>query len=538
MIIVRTLRLERLLGVVATIAGAAAWFMFSRADLILSHYDAKAHLVVARRVIDSLTPGWQQVGAVWLPLPHLIQILPVQIDALYRTGAAGSFVSIACFGITAYAMARLVIAATGSRLGAAASTAVLILNPNLLYLQATPMTEPLLIAVTALVILWLFEWVTAGDARLPPRLAVALFAATWTRYEAWPVIAAAAGAALFALWRQGTPLPALARRAAGLALWPLVAVLIFVINSRITVGSWFVSGGFYVPDPLYQGRLAQTLLGVWWGTHELSGYGIAIVTVAGAAGIVVLAFRRATDARLLIPLALFAAAALPLYAFYEGHPYRIRYMIPLVAASALAGGLASGLAARLTRTAGPVVAFALVASALIESPPWDRNAAMLLEAQWDRPASLGRRTVSECLARTYRGDKVLASMGSLAHYMQELSWHGFALADFIHEGNGVIWTAALESGPAPHAEAMLVEEQAEGGDVLAQRVRRDPAFIEGMTRTCEGGGVALYSRDSLVKGQRSEVKGRYPGTFKPAFALCPLTCVTSYRPNRRPTVSW
>jgi hypothetical protein len=85
-------------------------------------------------------------------------------------------------------------------------------------------------------------------------------------------------------------------------------------------------------------------------------------------------------------------------------------------------------------------------------------------------------------------------MGSLAHYMQELSHEGFALRDFIHEGNGVIWQLAVESGPAPHAGWMLVEEQAEGGDVLAQRIRRDPSFVRGMSRVCEGGGVALYKR--------------------------------------------
>jgi len=29
--------------------------------------------------------------------------------------------------------------------------------------------------------------------------------------------------------------------------------------------------------------------------------------------------------------------------------------------------------------------------------------------------------------------------------------------------------------------------------VLAQHIRQDPAFTNGMTRVCEGGGVALYS---------------------------------------------
>jgi hypothetical protein len=102
--------------------------------------------------------------------------------------------------------------------------------------------------------------------------------------------------------------------------------------------------------------------------------------------------------------------------------------------------------------------------------------------------------VTACLAREYRGDKIMASMGSLAHYMQELSHAGLDVADFLNEGNGIIWNAAMETGPAAHAGWMLAEEQAEGGDVLARALRRDPSFGRGMTRVCEGGGVALYKR--------------------------------------------
>jgi hypothetical protein len=102
--------------------------------------------------------------------------------------------------------------------------------------------------------------------------------------------------------------------------------------------------------------------------------------------------------------------------------------------------------------------------------------------------------VTECLAREYRDEKVLASMASLAHYMHELSQAGFDIADFVNEGNGVIWDTALETGPTLHAGWMLVEEQAEGGDILAQTIRRDAHFTHGMSRVCEGGGVALYKR--------------------------------------------
>ena len=49
--------------------------------------------------------------------------------------------------------------------------------------------------------------------------------------------------------------------------------------------------------------------------------------------LVAVALRDRRRAALVVPLALFAVAALPWYAFFEGHPFRIRYMVPLVAAA-------------------------------------------------------------------------------------------------------------------------------------------------------------------------------------------------------------
>ena len=76
-------------ALVAALGGAIVAWHYHQLGLTLTHYDARGHLVVARRIIDSITPGWQQVGAVWLPLPHLLNAIPVQIDLFYRTGASG-----------------------------------------------------------------------------------------------------------------------------------------------------------------------------------------------------------------------------------------------------------------------------------------------------------------------------------------------------------------------------------------------------------------------------------------------------------------
>jgi hypothetical protein len=44
---------------------------------------------------------------------------------------------------------------------------------------------------------------------------------------------------------------------------------------------------------------------------------------------------------------------------------------------------------------------------------------------------------------------------------------------------------------------MLIEERAEGGDMLNQRAAKDRGFLAGFERVCAGGGVALYrNRDA------------------------------------------
>ena len=498
-----TLRLPRALAIVAFVCGVAAWIRFLDADLVLSHYDAKAHLVVARRVIDSITPGWKQIGAVWLPLPHLIQLLPTQVDLFYRTGAFASVVSIASFTVMAWAAARLVVAATGSTLGAATAAALLIANPNLLYLQSTPMTEPLMLALVFVAVLWLYEYAVYPDNRLRQgyggqeaglyrKLGWVLFAAAWTRYEAWLILAAALALTATALASRGVPFRRVAESTLRLAVWPATAAILFAGISRLTTGEWFVTGGFYEVDPTYDGLPLKSLIAVWWGTHRLIGYvAESAALLTGLWLIVRAAADRSTAARL-IPLALLAAAALPFYAFVEGHPFRVRYMVVLAAACALLCGLLVGLVRR--RRVAVATAAVLFAAALVEAPPWNMNAAMIAEAQWDVPRTIERRAVTGCLRDGYRGEKVLASMGSLAHYMQELSRAGLRISDFVHEGNGAIWNLALATNPADHAGWMIVEEQSEGGDVLARRMREHVTFAASMERMCAGGGVALYKR--------------------------------------------
>jgi len=493
---------------VAFLVGTAAALYYAAAGLSLSHYDARAHLVVARRILDSLTPGWQQVGAVWLPLPHLVNMLPVQIDWLYRTGASAIAFSVLSVTIAVWAIASTIVRTTGSISGAATAAALILLNPNVLYLQSTPMTEPMLFAATIVAVMFTCEWL--DGLRTPVAGGLALAAACLTRYEAWPIAAAVVLLAVLVLVRRGTRLGTAVAGAAHLAAPAALAIILFLVNSRWTIGSWFVSSGFFVPENTEALAHASVALHqVRLGLFQLSGTALVWSGYAGAALVAIAcvlerglmpgekatAFR-AGHGSLLVLVALAASAAVPWYAYLQGHPFRIRYDVPLIAACGALAGAGVGL---LWRPARFIVAVTVVAAALLQAHPLDRNAPLIRESQRDAANKVGRATVSAFLVQHYAGGTIMMSMGSLGHYMHDLSAQGFHIRDFLHEGNGDIWALAL-TRPRTVVRWIAIEEKAEGGDALYQEARNHPRFLEGFERVAEGGGVALYRFSEVPQG--------------------------------------
>ena len=452
------------------VAGLAALFgcvvaeRYWELGLTLTHYDARGHLVVARRIIDSLTPGWQQIGAVWLPLPHLLNALPVQVDALYRTGASGVAVSIASFAVATAAIAWISASITGSWLAACAGALVFALNPNVLYLQSTPMTEPLLIALTvgsiALLMAYCDEVAEHSGLDLPTAALAGnpfnragrsgsapsstlvgwTFAlACLTRYEAWPVTIGSLIAAVWVLWRRGVAVPQSLRAIVAVAAYPTAALIGFSLFSKVVVGSWFANG-FFVPENPAQGRPFEAVSQIVWGLRELSGNGVLAAGVVGALVLVGSALFVRRRSACILPLALLGTAAVPWSAFIDGHPYRIRYMVPLIAVQSICAGVAAGSWAK--GRAGLVALLVVIAA--FELRPMNLSAPMVSEAQWDRPNIQARDAVTSCLQRDSAGESGCNCLRSRARgYVSTppntrccASWSGFGGEGRCRNGNG------------------------------------------------------------------------------------------------------
>jgi hypothetical protein len=247
-------------------------------------------------------------------------------------------------------------------------------------------------------------------------------------------------------------------------------VLLFLIHSRVTTGAWFTASGFYVPDERLLHDPLAVLAVIVVSTVRLGGDVLILPALAGAALCVTGGWRRAEA---LLPLSLATAAALPVAAFFQGHPLRVRYMVPLIVAGAVLAAIAL---ARLPRRLQPWGAAGLCALSLAVRSPLDDRAPMITEAQWEAPYRQGREAITRYLVATHDGTPILASMGSLAHYMQDASASGFELSDFIHEGNGDLWKSAF-AHPDRHVTWVLAEEQAEGGDLIARRTREPRNFV-------------------------------------------------------------
>src|SRR5450432_4099112 len=132
-------------AMLSLLSAAAVWFLYSHGWL-LYYGDSEAHLNIARRILDSQTPGYDQLGSYWLPLPHVLMLPFVRVDAWWHSGIAASFSAATCFVIGGTFLFAATLQILQSTAAAATATALAALNPNLLYLQATAMTEAVFFA--------------------------------------------------------------------------------------------------------------------------------------------------------------------------------------------------------------------------------------------------------------------------------------------------------------------------------------------------------------------------------------------------------
>ncbi|MGH9352516.1 MAG: ArnT family glycosyltransferase, partial [Terriglobia bacterium] len=171
-------------AVILTADLACLWF-FESHGLSNLYGDGIAHVEGARRLFDSLTPGYPEIGSVWLPLFHILAAPLALNNTLWRTGLAGSLISAAAFALTAWLLFKFSFEMNRCLAAAAVTLTVFLIAPNSLYVAATPLTEPLAVFWAVLVVYGLFRFQRSGRTGTCVWTAIAAFGGTLTRYDGW-----------------------------------------------------------------------------------------------------------------------------------------------------------------------------------------------------------------------------------------------------------------------------------------------------------------------------------------------------------------
>ncbi|WP_169789205.1 glycosyltransferase family 39 protein [Nonomuraea candida] len=360
-----------LLTMAAVVLSALAFAYHWRLGSVLAYNDSGSHLLIARRVIDSPTPGLAQLGGVWPPLPHLLVLPFVWHDGLFYSGLAGALISMISYVVAVrylYRLATDMAGTGGARARAAGITAagLFALNPNVLYLQSTPMTELLLFACVAAAVYHLHVWCrTARHTQLAIASAAALLA-TLTRYEGWVLAVAMTAVVGYVSFRRRRDLARVEAHLIFFGMAAFAGIVGWALWSRVIFGDWlYWHSGEYAkpslwvsPDDANVGAPA-----VAWRTyghamlHDLG----ALTLATGAAGVLAYAWRRRLRAEapapyiLLIFVPFFAQALTmgqrPLHVpEVHGSFYNVRFGLVMAMAAAVFTGYLLSLAPLRTRS--------------------------------------------------------------------------------------------------------------------------------------------------------------------------------------------
>lgn len=213
----------------------------------LSYNDARSHLDIGRRVVEGLKPGLAQLGSVWLPLNHILMVPLIWNDWMWHSGMAGAIWNMISFIGTGYVVYLLLKRLGVGILGQITGVIVFAANLNTLYLQATAMTEPLLLFTMTVGCYYLLLWHQSDATLALIKAAFWIMLGTLVRYDGWFLLGVSGLLVMRQLWVSGSALPTLSER-----IKRLEGMTILYSTLAVTgVFSWFIWNLLIFKDPLY-----------------------------------------------------------------------------------------------------------------------------------------------------------------------------------------------------------------------------------------------------------------------------------------------
>ena len=544
--------------ITACIASVAAWWYYFQHHDILLYGDAYGHMRLARAVLDGPNFSFAQLGGVWLPLPHVLMLPFIWNDYLWRTGLAGSIPAMLCYIIASLYLYLAARRLTHNRCASYLGTLIFILNPNILYLQATPLSETVCIATSVMACYYFLAWTQKNSPKYLIFAAGSTFLATLSRYDGWALFFALLVLIVYVGWMkhqkwseiEGNVILYGVFGGLGIALWLLWETIIFGDPLYFQHGQYSSQARqFGIPHQFIgflQDHILFTYHDIWQSLRyytlaSIETVGPVLFALATLSLVIFLARRRLSPEVIgaltfVVPLGFYVLAlytgqailllpdAVPAHA--TAQLFNTRYGAQMVAPIALFVAIfVSYWRLPLLMRVGKVISrgfdririrlhwpraalrrfwvlgyitfafFIIIESMLVAS----QGIISLEDGQYGR-SCMPFHEINVYLAQHYAGGKILEDISTAGIDGVD---DGIDFKNVIYEGYGNIWKAALNN-PAAYADWIIMQPLElkypdELPDLVAQTVnRQSTTFIAQFTLVVqEPGGLQLYHRNGL-----------------------------------------
>lgn len=490
--------------VVASIISFYAWKYYYSAGLIMSYNDAMSHLDISRRVVEGLKPGFAQIGSVWLPLPHILPLIFVWNDFLWHSGLAGSIISGLAFVGSAYFVFKLGYLISNERLVGLLASLIFMINPNMGYMQSTPMTESLLLFFFVATAYYVFLWYQSQSYKFLALAGFFTFLSTLTRYDGWMLMGQVLLIVLIVSFRVGK----WKKLESNLVLYSTIACYGIIL--------WLVWNTLIFNDPLYfafgpfsahsqqlvfedEGRLFSKG-NLWYSTYIytqtiIRNNGVFLSVIASVGAGYYFLKNRFFGSKALAISVLLSPLFFNIAALYFGHsiinldtipPYtlfNVRYGLMMLPAIAVF--------AAYTTKKNLIMKFFVLIFLIIQTIIIYQSRDVITVKDGVYGASAQEMTeTGEWLNRNVEKNDALILVAASSHDAL-IFQSGFPMKQFIHEGTGEYWEESLED-PTIYAEYIAMHR----GDLVYNALLANENFLNNYEKVYDGHFTDVFRKSS------------------------------------------
>lgn len=452
-------KIELIIFIFAFIVGIFATLFFYEQGMLAMLVDEVAHLNISRQVVDSMTPGFSQLG-LWPPLLHLVIAPFAQIDFLWRSGIAGSIPSVFFFSISCVYIYKIIRYITQDTAVSLLGLLLFVLNPYILYFSSVAMMEMLFLMNLIIAAFYYIKWEKENQVMQLALFSIFISLASISRFEG--LVLPFAFLFLILLHKA---FPLFKKKKGELEATLIIFLflsccggLTILIYSAVFAGSplAFVSGEWSAFAQQHQGGFLlpaehnayNAFLYMFYAASYMAG--VYFVVASCASALILLVMRKKEQTKVLLILAV--PFLFDILSLYRGNSviytpelppferfFNIRYgllLIPFIAVSIAL--LLGSIKSKLIRT--PLAVVFIAFSFWFFSSNIGANDSVIKKEAIGYP-SPSSQEVAANFRQNYDGGKVLV-MRSLNDYFIKNS--GINIKDTINESNYLYWDQSLK----------------------------------------------------------------------------------------------